>query len=105
MSAVLFIIISFILATILLINNFFDEKKRRYMLSILIGIIGLLIYSYAYYTLDDKDLGTLSISLIKSVSATLKMFAGYSLLSDAELQKVFTQNSLIISIIYYLIHI
>ena len=105
MRTILFIIISFALATLLLVNNFFDKKNKRYIMSLFIGIIGLLIYSYAYYILGNKDLGSLIISIIKSVSATLKMFAGYSLLSDVELQKVFTQDSLIISIIYYLIHI
>lgn len=75
------------------------------MISVPIAIIGLLIYSYAYYCLGDKDVGSLSISLIKSVSATFKMFAGYSLLSDADLQKVYTQHSILITFIYYLIHI
>mgnify|MGYP002625876858 CR=1 FL=1 len=105
MRAIFFIIISFILSILLLINNFFDNKKRKYIISIIIAIVGLVIYSYAYYCLGNKDILSLFISLIKSVSAIFKMFAGDSLLSDVEMQKVFAQNSLVISTIYYLIHI
>lgn len=105
MRVIFFIIISFLFSILLLINNFFDRKKKRYLISVPIAVVGLLIYSYAYYRLGDKDVGSLSISLIKSVSATFKMFAGYSLLSDADLQKVYTQHSILITFIYYLIHI
>lgn len=105
MRAILFIIISFLLSILLLINNFFDNKRKKYIISIIIALVGLVIYSYAYYRLSNKDILSLFISLIKSVTAIFKMFAGFSLLSDAELQKVFAQNSHVVSTIYYLIHI
>ena len=106
MKIILFILITIILLILLLINSFYDEKKNNnYRLALIIAISSIVFHFYVYLSLSDGTILAMIVSSMKSISATLKVFGGYTLISDSDLYKIFDQNANYAMLFYYIIHI
>lgn len=106
MKTLLFILITTVLLALLVISSFFEDKKYNYRIALLTALSSIILHLYIYYTtLSDGSTVSLLVSSVKSVSATIKMFGGYTLISDSDFFKVFKDNAYVVMLFYYILHI
>ena len=105
MKTVIYIFATALLLVLILIKNFFDTRKESYRAALIIAIVSLIFHFYVYSTLGDSTTISLFVSSVRSASATLKLFGGYTLISDPDFLKVFNQNAPYAMLLYYVLHI